>query len=118
MWQLGGASTQPPLPRQSTWARPRGGRLPSPVGANQWGQPPPPVATNGPRRRRVRQRPEGGQAIWAVDVQDVEADPGGQADIGLDPTVPPAADPVSVGGGVLDAVADQGMLCRRGTAPP
>ena len=52
MWRLGGASTQPPRPRQSTWARPRGGRLPSPVGVNQWCQPPPPVATSGPGSRR------------------------------------------------------------------
>ena len=65
-----------------------------------------------PQARRSLQLAEGGQAIWAVDVQDVEDDPGGQADIGLGPASPPAADAVGVGGGVLDAVADQRVLGR------
>ena len=43
----------------------------------------------------------------AVDVQDVEAVAGGQADVGLGVAGPPGQDPGPVGGGVLDPVGDQ-----------
>jgi hypothetical protein len=61
---------------------------------------------------RFPQLAEGGQAGGAVDVQGVEADAGGQAEVGVGPAAPPAADAVGVGGGVLDAVADQRVLGR------
>jgi hypothetical protein len=50
-----------------------GGRLPSPVGVNQWCQPPPPVATSGPGSRRpaASRNSWSGQALWAVDVQHI-----------------------------------------------
>jgi hypothetical protein len=43
----------------------------------------------------------------AVDVQDVEATPGGQADVGLGMVGPPGQDPGPVAGGILDPVGDQ-----------
>src|SRR5215203_5298311 len=43
----------------------------------------------------------------AVDVQDVEAMPGGEANVGLGLLSPPGQDPGSVGGGVLDPVRNQ-----------
>ena len=43
----------------------------------------------------------------AVDVQDINAMPGGQADVGLGVTGPPGQDPGPVTGGVLDSVGDQ-----------
>src|SRR4029453_17472358 len=69
--------------------------------------------TGEPRaRRRCLELLEGGQAGAAIDVKGVEADPGGQADIGLGPASPPAAEAVGVGAGLLDAMADQRMLGR------
>jgi hypothetical protein len=62
--------------------------------------------TGEPRARRLLELAEGGQAGVAVDVEGVEADAGGQAEVGLGPAVPPAADPVGVGGGLLDAVTN------------
>src|SRR4030095_13442063 len=49
----------------------------------------------------------------AVDVQDIEAVAGGQADVGLGVAGPPGQDPGPVGGGVLHAMWDeaaQGVL--------
>jgi hypothetical protein len=43
----------------------------------------------------------------AVDVQDVEAMPGGQADVGLGMVGPPGQDPGAVGGGVSDPMRDE-----------
>jgi hypothetical protein len=43
----------------------------------------------------------------AVDVENVEAMPGGQADVGLGVAGPPGQDPGTGTGGVLDAVRDQ-----------
>jgi hypothetical protein len=50
---------------------------------------------------------DGVSAGGAVDVQDVEAMPGGQADVGLGVAAPPGQDPGPVGGSVVDAVGDQ-----------
>jgi hypothetical protein len=51
--------------------------------------------------------PDGLGAGGAVDVEDVEPVPGGQADVGLGVTGPPGQHAGSVGGGVGDAVGDQ-----------
>src|SRR5207247_2739698 len=51
--------------------------------------------------------PDGVGAGGAVDVQDVEPVPGGQADVGLGVAGPPGQDPGPVTGGVLDPVGDQ-----------
>jgi len=53
-----------------------------------------------------RQLLDGLGAGGAVDVQDVEAVAGGQADVGLGVAGPPGQDPGPVGGGVLDSVGD------------
>jgi hypothetical protein len=53
----------------------------------------------------------------AVDVQDIEAVAGGQADVGLGVAGPPGQDPGPVTGGVLDPVRDQaaqGVLANLG----
>src|SRR5206468_6702230 len=50
---------------------------------------------------------DGVDAGGAVDIQDVEGVPGGQADVGLGVAGPPGQDPGPVGGGVLDAVGDE-----------
>jgi hypothetical protein len=50
---------------------------------------------------------DGVGAGGAVDVQDVEAVPGGQADVGLGVVGPPGQDPGPVAGGVLDPVGNQ-----------
>ena len=55
-----------------------------------------------------RPGPDGVGAGGAVDVQDVEAVAGGQADVGLGVAGPPGQDPGPVGGGVLDPVGDEG----------
>jgi hypothetical protein len=63
--------------------------------------------------------PHGGLAGGDVDVQDVEAVAGGQADVGLGVAGPPGQDPGSVTGGVLDAMGDQaaqGVLGRLAAA--
>ena len=63
---------------------------------------------------------DGVGAGGAVDVQDVEGVAGGEADVGLGVAGPPGQDPGSVGGGVLDAVGDQGCpggACRPGRSP-
>src|SRR5918994_5149531 len=52
--------------------------------------------------------PDGLGAGGAVDVEDVEAVAGGQADVGLGVAGPPGQHAGPVGGGVLDAVGDQG----------
>ena len=65
-----------------------------------------------PQARRLLELAEGGQAGRAVDVQGVEDDAGGQAEVGRRPARPPALELAGVGGGVVDAVADQGMLGR------
>ena len=44
----------------------------------------------------------------AVDVQDVEAVAGGEADVGLGVAGPPGQDPGPVAGGVVDPVGDEG----------
>jgi len=54
-----------------------------------------------------RQRPDGLGAGVAVDVQDIEAVAGGQADVGGGVAGPPGQDPGPVAGGVLDTVGDQ-----------
>jgi hypothetical protein len=54
-----------------------------------------------------REFSDGLGAGGAVDVQDVEAVAGGQADVGLGVAGPPGQDPGPVGGGVLYAVGDQ-----------
>jgi hypothetical protein len=61
---------------------------------------------------RAGELQEGPEAGGAVDVQGVEDDASGQAEVGVRPAGPPAADAVGVGAGLLDAVADQGMLGR------
>jgi hypothetical protein len=43
----------------------------------------------------------------AVDVQDIEQMPGGQADVGLGVAGPPGQDPGPITGGILDPVGDQ-----------
>src|SRR5512132_2590 len=76
--------------------------------------------TGEPQARRFLELPEGGQAGWAVDVQGVQYHPGGQADIGQGPPPPPVLELRWVHAGVVEAVADQGMLGRpitAGTAP-
>jgi hypothetical protein len=55
---------------------------------------------------------QGGHPLEAVDVQGVEDDPGGQADVGLRPPLPPARQLGGVEAGVLDAVPDQRVLGR------
>jgi len=76
--------------------------------------------TGEPQAGRFLELVEGGQAGGAVDVQGVEHDPGGQAEVGLRPALPPALELTGVAGGVVDAMADQGMLGRAitGTAAP
>jgi hypothetical protein len=74
--------------------------------------------TGEPQGRRFLQLAEGGQASGAVDIEGVEADAGGQAEVGLGPAAPPAADLVGVGGGLLDAGAEEGMLGRPVTGRP
>ena len=71
----------------------------TPAGADQR-----PRALPGHGRRPA---PDGLGAGGAVDVQDVEAVAGGQADVGLGVAGPPGQDPGPVGGGVLDPVGDQ-----------
>ena len=74
--------------------------------------------TGEPQVHRPCELPEGGQAGGAVDVEGVEDDAGGQAEVGLGPALPPALELGRVGGGVVDAVADQGMLGRPVTRGP
>ena len=62
---------------------------------------------------------DGVGAGGAVDVQDVEAVAGGQADVGLGVAGPPGQDPGPVTGGVVDPVGDQaaqGVLGRLAAA--
>jgi hypothetical protein len=54
-----------------------------------------------------RQGPDGLGAGGAINVQDIEAMPGGQAGVGLGVAGPPGQDPGPVTGGVLDPVGDQ-----------
>jgi hypothetical protein len=54
-----------------------------------------------------RQFSNGLGAGGAVDVQDIEAMPGGQADVGLGVAGPPGQDPGAVGGGVSDPMRDE-----------
>jgi hypothetical protein len=54
------------------------------------------------------QGPDGLFADGAVDVQDIEAVAGGQANVGLRMVGPPGQDPGSVTGGVVDPVGDEG----------
>jgi hypothetical protein len=42
-----------------------------------------------------------------VDVEDVEAVAGGQADVGLGVAGPPGQDPGPIGGGLLEPVGDE-----------
>jgi hypothetical protein len=74
--------------------------------------------TGEPQAHRACQLVEGGQAGGAVHVQSVEHHPGGQANVGLGPARPPALELAGVGGGVMEAVADQGMLGRPVTGRP
>jgi hypothetical protein len=73
----------------------------------------PAAATGADQRPRTRQPMGGGQladglfAGRAVDVEDVEAVAGSEADVGLGVAAPPGQDPGSVGGGVLDPVGDE-----------
>jgi hypothetical protein len=63
-----------------------------------------------PRARQTilgRQRPHGCLALGAVDIQDVEPVPGGQADVGLGVAGPPGQDPGPICRGVLDPMGDQ-----------
>ena len=54
-----------------------------------------------------RQRPDDLGTDGAVDIQDIEAVAGGQADVGLGVAGPPGQDPGPVTGGVGDPVGDQ-----------
>jgi hypothetical protein len=55
-----------------------------------------------------RQGSDGLLALWPVDVQDVEAIPRGEADVGLRMEGPPSQHPGPVTGGVLDPMGYQG----------
>jgi hypothetical protein len=62
---------------------------------------------------------DGVGAGGAVDIQDIEAVAGDQADVGLGVAGPPGQDPGPVTGGVLDPVGDQaaqGMLANLAAA--
>jgi hypothetical protein len=79
-----------------------------------WGQVVVPAAPAGPDQRpKAVQATGGGQlldglcAAGAVDVQDVEAMAGGEADVGLGVAGPPGQDPGPVAAGVLNPVGDQ-----------
>jgi hypothetical protein len=74
--------------------------------------------TREPQAHRLLQLAEGGQAGRAINVQGVEHHSGGEAQVGLGPASPPAAEAVGVGGGLLDAVANEGMLGWPVTAEP
>src|SRR4030095_692418 len=74
----------------------------------------PATTTGADQGSRTLQAMGGGQlldgvgAFWAVDVQDIEAVAGGQADVGLGVAGPPGQDPGSVTGRFLEPVEDQG----------
>ena len=55
-----------------------------------------------------RQLLDGLSAFGAVDVEDIEAMAGGEADVGLGMAGPPGQHPRPVAGGVGDPVGDQG----------
>ena len=83
----------------------------TPAGPDQW-----PEALQAMLGRQLL---DGVGAGGAVDVQDVEAIAGGEADVGLGMAGPPGQDPGPVTGGILDPVGDeaaQGVLANLAAA--